>query len=511
MRDIDALIQDLQQRITGRVSDAFDPEYREAVQIDNGRIAHEPAMVALPDSVSDVRRIIDFCVKKKLRLTTKAGGHSASGYCLNTGGVVLDLRRLNSLSFDPKSGVLRAGLGCRWQQVYDYLQVGRTGRIPVGGGCPSVGLAGFLLGGGFSFVSRSYGLGCDNIESLTVVTADSKVRILEPGGSADKDLFWACCGGGGGNFGVGVEVELQTQIPKDETMLMGEITFPLYRLAELLMFYNEWSQTLPAEMAVYGRIAMAPDARWGGERSWSLLFTPVFNGPFDEGVRVLTPLLTKNPVRVDLHRMTIDEWEHYIGTRTTVAGRSAYMRSLVVPVGGLNEGAAEVLMKYFAVCPSPETFMVWTQTGGAIAMRKPGDTAFPHRDAAFVPELKAIWETSKPQDMRRNVEWAFDFYEELAVATGATGAYVNYIDPLLPGWKKKYHGPNAVRLAKVKKKYDPKGLFSFQQSVDSDFEPVVRRGPGIHPDKAKPLDLSPLRATFHTSQGPPTRRRGAVT
>ena len=496
MQDFDALIRTLQQSISGRVADAFDPEYREAVKIDNGRVLHEPAMVAVPDSVSDVQRIIEICAKKELRLTTKAGGHSAAGYCLNTGGVVMDLRRLNSISLDRVSGVLRAGLGCRWQQVYDYLQTGRTGRIPVGGGCPGVGLAGFLLGGGFSFVSRSYGLGCDNIKSLSLVTADSKLHVLTPNGSAGKDLFWACCGGGGGNFGVAIEVEIQTQLPKDETMLMGEITFPLYRLAELLEFYNTWSQQLPPEMAVYGRIAMVSDARFGGERSWSLLFTPVFNGQFEAGVKLLAPLIVQNPVRVDLHRMMIYEWEHYIGTRTTVAGRSAYMRSLVVPTGGLNANAARVLMKYFALCPSPETFMVWTQVGGEIAERKPEITAFAHRDAAFVPELKAIWETSKPEDIRKNVEWAFDFYEELADATGATGAYVNYIDPLLSDWKAKYYGANAARLAKLKEKHDPKGLFSFQQSVDSTFEPVIHRGPKLPPARSKPLDLSPLRTTF---------------
>jgi FAD/FMN-containing dehydrogenase len=499
MHQSEQWINELQPKISGRVNDASDGEYREAVNIDNGRIAHEPAIVVVPQSISDIQTTIDFCHKIKergidLRLTTKAGGHSAAGYCLNTGHVVLDMRRLNAIDFNRKTGILKAGLGCRWVEVYEYLHVQRTGRIPVGGGCPTVGMAGFLLGGGFSFLSRSYGLGCDHITDLSIITADSKLHHLKS--NQGDDLFWACCGGGGGNFGVAVEVSIQTQRPRRETMLMGEITFPLYQIEELLDFYNDWSQTLPNEMAVYGRIAMAPDARAGGKRAWSLLFTPIFNGDYAEGVALLQPLLELNPVRSDLHRMTIAEWEHFIGSRTSVAGRSAYMRSLVVPAGAFNAKAARVLKDYFAFCPSSDSFMVWTQTGGAIGDRKPTDTAYPHRDAAFVPEVKAIWETAQPQNMRANIEWAYHFYEELGRAMNATGAYLNYIDPLLNNWKTKYYGQNAARLKAIKGRVDPGGFFSFQQSVDSTFDPPLNRAPKGAASQKKPLDLSPLRRTF---------------
>ncbi len=496
-----AHIRDLQKQLLGQVNDPFDGEYREAIQIDNGRIAHEPGMVVTAQNTSDVQKTIAFCVERNLRLTTKAGGHSAAGYCLNTGGVVLDLRRLNSIAFDSKTGMLKAGLGCRWRQIYDFLENNRSGRIPVGGGCPGVGLAGFLFGGGFSFLSRSYGLGSDHMKSLSIVTADSALRALKQDSSSntDVDLFWACSGGGGGNFGVGVEVAIQTQTPPHETMLMGEISFPLYQLPEVLGFYNTWSQKLPPQMAVYGRIAMSPDARNGGERVWSLIFTPVYNGDFSDGVAILKPLIAIDPVRVDLHRMTIHEWEHYIGTRTTIAGRSAYIRSLVLPPLGLNEKAAHVIMKYFAVCPSSDTFMVWTQVGGAIQKRKASATAFPHRDAAFVPELKAIWDSSKPHEMRRNVEWAYDFYEEFAEASNATGAYVNYIDPLLTNWKEKYYRANYARLMKIKSTCDPNNVFSFQQSIGSGYEPSSTRNDNDLSTERKPINLFPLRETFHVS------------
>ena len=499
MRIHNPFIRELQQLISGRVNDPFDAEYKEAVQIDNGRIVHEPAMVVLAQSVDDVERTVAFCVAKSLRLTIKSGGHSAAGYCLNTGGVVLDLRKLNGINFDEKSGVLRIGMGCRWGQIYSFLQGTRTGRVPVAGGCAGVRAGGFLLGGGYSFLSRSYGLGCDNIQAITIVTADGSRRDVGRAStsSKDNDLFWACCGGGGGNFGVGVEVAIQTHKPPTDTMLMGEIVFPFFMVREVLGFYNEWVvKSLPDRMAIYGRIAMVPDPRMGGDRAWSLILTPVFNGEFDAGVRALQPLLKLKPVRVEFHRMTIYEWEEYIGSRTTVSGRSAYMRSLEVPAFGLNDKVAQVLKKYFSLCPSPESFMVWTHGGGSISQRSPSESAFPHRSASFIPELKAIWDRSQPQAARTNVEWAYDFFEELAIASGATGAYVNYIDPLLVDWQRKYYGDNYKRLETIKKTWDPDNFFRFQQSIGSPYAPSANRPLDESPQRRKPLDLSPLRETL---------------
>jgi hypothetical protein len=362
-----------------------------------------------------------------------------------------------------------------------------------------VGVAGFLLGAGFSFLSRSYGLGSDNVESLTLVTPDAKIRTLTRSSSdtLEQDLFWACSGGGGGNFGVAIEVEIQTHRPPNETMLMGEVVFPFYRIDELLPWYNTWVESLPPSLAVYGRIAMAPDPRSAGTRILSLLFTPVFNGDFAEGVRALDPLLRKGPIRAELHRMTIHEWEDLIGGRTTIAGRSAYIRSLVLPPRGWTDAAVKVLKKYFAVSPSPDTFMVWTHTGGKIEEQDANASAFPHRNCRFVPEVKAIWETARPEEMRKNVEWAYDFFEELDIATGATGAYVNYIDPLLSNWKQKYYGGHTKRLERIRERIDPDNFFHFQQSIGSAFDtPADKREPTQPGGPKKPLDLSPLRETF---------------
>ncbi len=473
--------QALAKQTRGSVSLPDNVDYRASIAIDNGRIVREPRLIVVPSSIDDVATIVKYATDEGIRVTIKSGGHSATGYCLNNDGIVIDMRDLNQISLDRHTGRARIGAGARWRDVYSYMELGGTNRIPIGGGCLGVGVSGFLLGGGFSFVSRSYGLGSDSVTKITMVTAGGEIVELsnEEIDAGRKELLWASRGGGGGNFGVVTEFEIETHSPRAETMLCGQITFPFYRIEELLGFYSEWERKLPNEMAVYGYVGAQPDPRNGGTPLLALRFTPVYNGDFGEGTALLQPLLNLRPISSELHQMTLPEWEAFSGSVTSVDGRSAYMRSAVLKPGGLDGQVARTVMKYMSRCPSPGSFMVWTHLGGAVE-RNTTASAFPHRAARFVPEIKSIWDSTRPDQMRTNVEWAYDFFEELAAE--APGAYVNYIDPLLVGWQNKYYGENYARLVEVKKEWDPGGFFDFQQGVASSHSPGGNR----------PLDLSPL-------------------
>ena len=153
-----------------------------------------------------------------------------------------------------------------------------------------------------------------------------------------------------------------------------------------------------------------------------------------------------------------------------------------MPPGAFTPEAIAVFERYMASAPSTDSFIVWTHGGGQIETVAPDATAFVHRGARFIPELKAIWE--KPQDARANIEWAHAFFAELQ--PHFSGSYVNYIDPLLDGWAKKYYGANLERLREIRRRVDPDGVLRFQQGVDSPFEP----------DLSQPLDLAPLNRTF---------------
>jgi len=475
----------LQGSLAGIVALPDDSLYAGSLQIDNGRIQLLPAAVVFPFVENDVVNIIKFARDNKIGITAKGGGHSAAGYCLNTGAIVVDLHYMNDVRFNPRDETVRVQMGARWRAVYTYMEATGTGLFPVGGGCPTVGVPGFMLGGGYSFVSRSCGMSIDNLHSLKIVTPDGVLRDIGVHSTGeDRDLFWACCGGGGGNFGIVVEMTMRVRRPASKKMLVGQLRYPLDRAEDILGYYNEeLVPKLPNAMAIYGFCGAMPGYENYPENLPTLGLTPVFNGETADGMELLQGLFKRAPILTRLYDMTLPQWEMFNGTATLVNTKQAYIRSAMLKPKGMTTAVAKTIRKYLTAPPSRDSFLVWTQGLGEIG--KPGvdDMSFAHRGAGFVPEVKSIWDSTKPHDMEANVRWAYDFFEELS--QDATGAYVNYIDPLLHDWQKKYYGASYGRLLAIKKRIDPDGVFDFQQGIGSKFNPP-----------AKLSDLSPLSRTF---------------
>ena len=300
------------------------------------------------------------------------------------------------------------------------------------------------------------------------------------------ELYRALRGAGGGNFGVVTRIDLQLQKTNVPRPTMGQVTFPFYRINEVLAFYNEWVLTLPDEMAVYGMMRNFPNQRFGGRPTLALRFTPVFNGKFADAIDLLKPLLELGPDDVEFYSMTLPEWEDFVGTSTQVRGHSAYIRSLVLGPGSLTKDVAEICKYYLGRAPTIDSYIVWTHTGGAIAKQTNEKSCHAHRDGMFTFELKSEWDSAQPLQARPNIEWAVNFFDELGQY--AQGAYVNYIDPLLLDWEKKYYRDEYARLLQVQERWNKDGWLSFQQSIGSDYST---------PPRTKPLDLSPLSRTIY--------------
>jgi hypothetical protein len=483
--EIKAAQRDLGKMVQGSILDPGDLGYVDTITIDNSRVTREPCLVAVPTTAKDVSEIIKYCRKQGIRVTTKSGGHSAAGYCLNSEGLVIDLVNLNSISSVAGGRRLSIGAGTRWIRAYNFLRDRQSEYTVIGGGCAGVGVAGFTLGTGYSFISRSYGLGSDNVTAMEFVSTDGDIISLndKTTDKNERELYWALRGAGGGNFGVVTKIDLQLHKTPEPRLMMGQIAFPFYRIEEVLNFYNEWVKDLPNEMAVYGMLRRFPDPRRGGQSALSLRFTPVFNGPMAKGIEKLKALIELKPSSVELYNMSLPEWENFIGTATQIKGNAAYIRSCVLSAGSLTEDVAIICKKYMSRSPSEDSYVVWTHTGGKIK-EYDGDSCYAHRNTEFTFELKSVWNEALPQLARPNIEWAVNFFDELG--QHAQGSYINYIDPLLMDWQKNYYGDKYERLLKAKKYWDPRGQFNFQQGIGSAFSP----------SRITPLDLSPLTRTF---------------
>lgn len=222
-------------------------EYEAAVGIDNKRVATDPLVVLGPSSEEDVSVSIRAASTCHVKMSVLSGGHSAAGYCLSEGGVTLNMKEslhdVHLLEEDETRIFVAAG--ALWKGVYEVTQ--DTEYLPIGGGCTTVG-TGFLLGGGWSFLSRSYGLGSDNIVSMRMVLANG--TIVEASADENTDLFWAARGSGGGNFGVVLSFVLQLHKPRSQIFLAGELCWEPFDpvIADVWLWWLADWPTLPSWM-----------------------------------------------------------------------------------------------------------------------------------------------------------------------------------------------------------------------------------------------------------------------
>jgi hypothetical protein len=259
--------------------------YNSARKIWNPRYDKHPAMIVRCASTEDVARSVEFTRKHDLAVSVRAGGHDQAGFSTNNGGMVIDLRGLKEIQVDRTRKTVSAGGGVLVGEL--YRAVARSGMGVVSGGCHSVGIGGLTLGGGQSLLSSKYGLACDNVLSMQVVTAEA--RVLSATESEHPDLFWALRGGSG-NFGVVTRFEYRL-VPVNR-LIAGAVTYPIAKRRDALRFFRDF-------------IASAPDELTGGAAfgfplpADMMAIAVAYCGSAKDAERTLKPLRSFGPPLVD--------------------------------------------------------------------------------------------------------------------------------------------------------------------------------------------------------------------
>src|SRR5215210_2202008 len=273
----DATVDEFAARLRGDVLRPTDEGYDAARTIHNGMIDRRPILIARCAGVADVIASVQFARDQQLLVSVRSGGHSLPGFSVCDGGLMIDLSRMRGVRVDPRRQTARAEAGATWGDFDHETQA--FGLATTGGVARPTGIAGLTLGGGHGHLMRSYGLACDNLLSVDLVTAEGQVLTA----SADEhvDLFWGLRGGGG-NFGIVTSFEYQLH-PVGPVM-GGLLLYPLAHAREVFRAYRDVANAAPDDLGMDAVLATLPD----GTQAAAILVC--YTGPIPEGERLLAPL-----------------------------------------------------------------------------------------------------------------------------------------------------------------------------------------------------------------------------
>jgi FAD/FMN-containing dehydrogenase len=442
-----ATTEAFRSRIRGGVLGHGEHGYDKARAVFNAMIDRRPALIVRCTGAADVIAAVRFARDHDLRVSIRGGGHGVTGNAVCDGGLVIDLSRMRSVRVDPAKRTARAGGGATWGDFDHETQA--FDMATTGGIVPTTGIAGLTLGGGIGYLNRKYGLACDNLIAVDVVTADG--RLLTASAEEHDDLFWGLRGGGG-NFGV--VTALEYRLHPVGPVLGGELIFPLDRAKETLRFYRDWSTAAPDEVRADATLLSGPDGP-------ALAILVCYCGSIESGEKVLRPLRQFGPPIADTVAPSPYARIQNLLTEVLTPGflhywKSGFFRSF-------SDDAIEKLVDFFAAAvPSPFAAVAIEHLGGAIGRVGERETAFSHRRAQHSCLILRAWR--EPSASPDNIAWARACYGAVEPYL-EQGAYVNYLGEEGESRIRAAYGANYDRLAALKQKYDPTNFFHGNQNI----------------------------------------------
>jgi hypothetical protein len=430
-----------------------DSQYASYLVSANLRTQLSPKLRALCKTEHAVAVMIDWARSNNLSFGIRCGGHSYEGFSQSQ-DVVIDLRGLEDISVDTAAGIVTVGAGVSLYDVYEELA--NEGYAFPAGSCPTVGIAGHVMGGGYGLLARSHGLTCDVLQQVTMI--DCQGSTLQATVSSEPDLFWACRGGGGGSFGIATQFVLR--IFALTNVLVFGVSWKLRQshAAGIFSAWQTWAPNAPNSITSIMKLGPAGNGlismRCIGQ---SIGSEAELRNELHSLVTLETP---SSPLRIQ-GLSFLDGVKHFAGPLTY---ESVYMKAKSDYVfSPLASSAIGNMLSAVAAVPVGGIAVLCDAYGGQIGNVPVADTAFPRRGGTqYCIQYFSSWQNAA-QSGSHLINVANVYAAMRPYLPGA--AYVNYCDLDLQNWADAYWGANLSRLSAVKAAYDANNLFHHQQSV----------------------------------------------
>ena len=452
-----AIERELRRAQVGEVIVAGDDAYQAARQVWNGAIDRYPLAVVRPTSTQEVAAAVKVAANAGVPLALRGGGHGLPGFGTCDGGLVIDLNRMKSVTVDEPNRLAVAGPGSTWRIFDEATQ--RFGLASTGGLVSSTGVAGLTLGGGIGWLTRPFGLACDNLHAAQIVTAEG--QIVEANEGLNPDLFWALRGGGG-NFGVVTRFDFGLHPVK--TVQAGMLFWPIEATREVAHAYLTWSAGLTDQFTTMLALVTAPDipeipTQMRGQLAVAIVGCHV--GTSDEATQELREIRTLKPAFDHFGETEYADFQQLFDEDLPTGDRYYFTGGFA---DDLSDDLISVMLDHMRRRPSSRCEIDIHHMGGAVTRVAETDSAFAGRTAQFTFNIMAGW--TDPADDEVHQRWARETRTALQPHWRKTG-YVNFATDAesQAGISDLYGRQRYERLREVKRRWDPENLFSINQNI----------------------------------------------
>jgi FAD/FMN-containing dehydrogenase len=427
------------------------PDYDQARRAWNLVADLRPAAVVEARSAEDVSAAVAIAAEQDLQVAPQTTGHLAAALP-DLGRTLLVRTTIGGVEIDAEARRARVGAGAIWQDVAEAAAP--HGLAALSGSAHDVGVVGYVLGGGLSWLGRAKGLAANHVHAIEVVTADG--RHLRCGADDEPELFWALRGGGG-NFGVVTKWKFRLHALPAFTG--GPLVLPA--TPEVVSRFTALAELAPEELSAIASVMPAPPAPFIPEEfHGKLVFfcMMAFAGPAEAARDALAPFRAIATPLADLVAPG-----HYSDLYLPEDPEQKPAFSVCSRLmDRLDEGDAGKIINRVAGSSAPMRLGEIRVLGGAMGRVSSSETAFAHRSSRVMVSFIAVY--GDPGEQAVHDRWAADGIAELPQEMDRV--YVNF---LLADPAERIHAaypPQTLeRLKLVKRRYDPENLLRLNRNV----------------------------------------------
>jgi FAD/FMN-containing dehydrogenase len=440
-----AALGTLGDRIAGDVVLPAEERWNTARLAWNLSVDQRPVAVVYPESAGDMAAIVGFAREHGLRVAFNAGGHNAGPITWDDHALLVKTERMRGVEVDPKARRARVLAGTLADGLAEAA--GEHGLAYLAGTSPDVGVVGYVLGGGISWMVRKHGLAANSVTAVELVTADGEHERADR--ESEPDLFWAIRGGGG-NFGAVTALELELfPIPE---IYAGCLFWPIERAAEILGAWRSWTDTVPEECTSLGRLLKLPDLPFIPEHLRArdfVMVEPAFIGAAADGAELLEPLRALGPGLDTVETIPTSK----LSTVNMDPAEPVPYRGEGIHLHGLDTACIDELVE--VILDTPLIHSEIRHLGGAAARSAPDHGAIDRIEAPFTTLTFGL---ALDAQMRADMERHLIRLHETLAPWDSGMRYLNFAESPMDV-ATIYPRESYERLCALKRRYDPDHLF----------------------------------------------------